>query len=157
MRYKRVNYTARVMLKTRELSKATVNHVARKVRDECKAMCKNSPAKSLFKFTSIHQLKKFDINLLSSELAKRAPTLFTLLKSASTRSAKHKPCLNMVTMATAVLLKAHSQKMCTLQTLVGTILYSGHASKRVRASQRIINQIILITCCYCRFILAYRS
>ena len=83
MRYKNVTYTAKALMKTRELSKATVNQVARRVCDECIAMCTKLPSKSHFKFATLEQLKNFDDNLLSGELSRRAPTLYTILKSAS--------------------------------------------------------------------------
>lgn len=131
MRYKQAPYTAKAMFKTKELKRATINLVASKVQQECASLCGRMPSKSLFKLSKLKQLKQFDLNALNSELASRAPVLFTILKAAASKSPKQTPRRSMITMAAAVLLKARSQKMCMVQTLVSNILYSGHASKKV--------------------------
>ena len=119
-------------MKTPQLSEAMLNILKAKIQEECRTMCTNKPTKSLFKICSIDSLKKFDIEALQSELRTRAPTLFTFLSAAGSPTGRRKTQLAMVTMAAAVLLKARSQKMSMLQTLVASILYAGHASKRVR-------------------------
>lgn len=144
MRYRQVARTARSTFKAPELGRATLNALTNKVRRECRWMCNNLPSKSLFKNISTDTLKGFDIEALHKELVTKAPVLFAVLQAAGTPTHTKKALQhNMTTMAAAVLLKARSQKMCMLQTLVGTILYTGHASKRVRYLMMIINPIML--------------
>ena len=64
----------------------------------------------------------------------KAPTLLSILTAAagSHSSRTQQPDTNVILMAAAILLKQRNKHMCLLQTVIGCVLYSGHASKRVR-------------------------
>jgi len=66
------------------------------------------------------------------ELQQRAPTLFAVLQAAAHPASKQvTPLPSMVGMAAAILFKSRSKHMCLLQSIVATLLYAGHASKKV--------------------------
>lgn len=82
------------------------------------------------------------------ELRKKAPNLLAILQAAAqaTRSRKAVPSISVVGMAAdisvvgsfsvvgmaaGILLKTRNKHMCALQSVVSTLLYAGHASKKV--------------------------
>lgn len=123
-----------------------MKHVTTVVDRECQQLCKKKPA-SVLRVKSIDQLKSFSWDAVITELKKRAPTLLSILIAAaqSTRHPRrqseprrkksnpvHRPWRqSVVCMAAAVLLKERNQQMCKPQSIVSTLLYAGHASKKV--------------------------
>jgi len=84
----------------------------------------------------VHSLKsvtQFKWNDLNKELRTKAPTLLAILLAAAqpTRSKKAVPSVSVVGMAAGILLKSRNKHMCALQSIVATLLYAGHASKKV--------------------------
>lgn len=89
-----------MVLKDRELSRATLNIVACSIRKECTNFLRSNLSMNL---------KKFDMNAMSIVSWPAESPHCAILKVASTPNASHKVQSNMVTMAAAIVLKAHSQ------------------------------------------------
>lgn len=93
-------------------------------------LCKRVPFPSLLRTASPNSLVHFRWSDVMDELGTKAPTLLSVLEAAA--SSKGQKCTQpAVVMAAAILLKSRSLQMCKLQAIVGCLLYSGHASKRV--------------------------
>ena len=54
----------------------------------------------------------------------------------------------MIGMASAILMKARSKRMCKVQTLVASLLYSGHAAKGVSESYNSKMKQCICDVCY---------
>ena len=131
IKYRKPQYTARTLLKAPALRDATLREVINVVKHECKTICRKSPSPSLLHTTSVHSLKETDWAEIMHELHERAPIFTSILESASNCSRAQTSQFPMLVMAAAILLKARSKKMCRVQTLVSSLLYSGHSSKAV--------------------------
>ena len=114
----------------------------RAVKAESTAMCKVKPQPSVLRVSSENStnLQVFKWGALSAELTKKAPVLMKILKAAaeSHQTSLH---INPVCMAAAILLKQRNSQMCALQSIVGTLLYAGHAGKKVHISNHYINSM----------------
>ena len=91
------------------------------------------PLPSVLRVPSVHHLNIFHFNVFVNELHQRAPTLLAVLAAAARpqRPKKQEPDAYVIAMAAAVLLKQRNKHLCMLHTIVGCLLHSGHASKRV--------------------------
>lgn len=130
-RYNKPGYSVRTLFKTPVLRKQALEEVTRIVRHECDILCKRVPTSSYFRSSSVASLKEFQWDRLIHDLHMKAPVLSTVLEAASASHTTHSPPKAMVGMAASVLLKARSKMMCKLQTLIGVLLYEGHAAKKV--------------------------
>lgn len=126
-RYKKLKYTARRLFKSEGMHEATMGEVLRVIRTECELLCKRAPSPSQLRTSSVDSLAQFRWDEVEQELSTKAPTLLSVLRTAA-RSEATNPA---IVMAAAILLKSRSLCMCKLQTIVASLLYSGHASKRV--------------------------
>ena len=81
----------------------------------------------------MHHLSNFNFDRFVNELKCKAPTLLAVLTAAAQpcRSKKREPDPFVIAMAVAVLLKQRNKDLCMVQTIIGCLLYSGHAAKRV--------------------------
>ena len=78
-------------------------------------------------------VKKFKWMKLSRELQHRDPTLCHALKAGSHHPGRKKGAIKYILpMAAAVLLRGRNLFLCMPQTVISTIVYTGHCSKMVR-------------------------
>jgi hypothetical protein len=113
---------------------ATLREVLSRVKCECEALCKIVPSPSALHSASVAELKEMQWELIVDDLKARAPVLLSILTEAASSgsgSLTRTPSPAIISMAAAVLLKGRFKNMCKLQAMVGTLLYAGHASKRV--------------------------
>ena len=156
MRYKRESYTARKILKSPTFCDATIQELMRTIRNECATLCKKTPSPSYLRVGTINDLFQFDWEPLLQELQEKAPLLMSVLKAASERSNRKPADVAVVGMAAAILLKSRCMHMCKMQMMTSSLLYSGHASKRVSTSAYHCNSLIIIVCLLvCRFFCDY--
>lgn len=130
MRYKNDHYIARKIMKSNNMSQSTIGQVCRVVRRECEVICKIAP-KSNYRVNSIDDLLQLEFRSLVEELRAKAPILTSILEAAAENSSHTKPDNALVCMVGGILLKSRCKHMCKLQMLVSSLLYAGHASKRV--------------------------
>lgn len=134
-RFKQPSYTARTLFKTPTVHDATLREVLSTVKHECESMCKVVPSSSVLRSSSICGLKEMQWTSVLDEMKVRAPVLLSILTEAATGgsgSSIRTPAPSIIGMAAAVLLKARSRNMCKLQAMIGALLYTGHASKKVQ-------------------------
>ena len=131
MRYNKASYTARKILKSAPLSNATITEIARTVKFECVKLCKTVPSPSNFCVKTTSDLLEFDWEPLLQELEKSAPVLTSILKAAAEGSTHGQLHPAGLVMAASILLKSRCQRMCKVQMVVSSLLYAGHASKKV--------------------------
>ena len=130
MRYNKAMYTARRILKSPKLSEATVREITRTIKQECATLCKMT-SQSSFRVKTIADLLQFDWVSLLQELKNKAPLFTSVLKAAAEGATHRTPDVAVIGMAASVLLKSRCKHMCKLQMMVSSLLYAGHASKRV--------------------------
>ena len=126
-RYKKLKYTARTLFKSEGIHRATMGEALRAIQAECELLCKRAPSPSQLRTAPVRRLEQFRWDEVEQELTAKAPTLLSVLQTAAGSEATTPA----IVMATAILLKSRSLCMCKLQAIVGSLLYSGHASKRV--------------------------
>ena len=144
LRYKKSSYTARTCLALPGVKAEALKQVITSVKLECRHLCQVKPRPSVLRVRSVDVLKYFSWKGVIRELKRKAPTFLAILQAAAqsnrpriaARGGKrskhiHQARENVVGMAAAVLLKERNQHMCKLQTIVGILLYAGHASKKV--------------------------
>ena len=104
---------------------------------------------SEFLFSGLSKLQSLDIRRLQRVLSVKAPILTSILHGAVACSSKSANIS--IVMAASILLKARNKNLCLLQSLVGQILYAGHASKMVSLSVTIQSRIhflyVNVICC----------
>lgn len=130
MRYRKANYTARKILKSPDISTATIDQITQKVKHECQMICKIKPSPSKFRIEAISDLLDLNWNLMIKELRGVAP-VFTAIMEAAASTVRNKPDPAILCMAGAVLLKSRCKHMSKIQMVVSSLLYAGHASKKV--------------------------
>ena len=127
MRYKRPAYTARKFLKVPQFQRESIKKIADIVDKECISLTSKSSILSTGKSNYI----KFNWNSLLKQLESCAPNLMAVLKAASKYN-----CLSITSKirlctAASILLFSRSQILSTVQIFIGSILYAGHAAKKV--------------------------
>lgn len=130
MRYNQVKYTASKILKSPEISQATIGHLTHQIKHESEMLCKLVPIPSKFRVKSINDLLNLDWELMMKELQRTAPVLTTMLEAAAA-SSHAKPDSGLICMVGAILMKSRCKHMCKMQMVISSLLYAGHASKRV--------------------------
>lgn len=135
IRYKNSPYTARTAFRAPTIRKALLRQMSKRIRQECKSLCSKKSQKSILRRGSVDDVKNFKWKRLCRELRQRAPTLYHALKAACDRPGKRRAtCISskrVLPMAAAVLLRGRNQFLCMPQTIISTILYTGHCSKMV--------------------------
>ena len=126
MQYKQVSRTARSAFKTPVLSTATLNALTNKIHSESQSMCKNLTSKSLFKSTTRRSLTSRHCTWSCTYSTCHSQGSWFSLKQAKT-SIEHD-----LNGGCSINEGPIPENVFLLQTLVGSILYSGHASKRLR-------------------------
>ena len=134
MRYNKASYTARKLLASATLCDATITEIAHTVKRECIQLCKTVPSPSNFCVKTTSDLLKFDWEPLLQELETSVPVLTSILKAAAEGSGHRKLDPAGLVMAASILLKSRCQRMCKVQMVVSSLLYAGHASKKVGAN-----------------------
>ena len=81
----------------------------------------------------MQSLNVFEWKEVIRELRERAPVLTSILEAAA-QPLSHLSPVPMIGMAAAVLLKVRSKNMYKVQLLITSLLYAGHAAKRVSIS-----------------------
>jgi len=147
-RYRKPRYTARTLLNAPVLRDATLREVKTVVKRECERLCKKEPSPSYLRSGSVQSLKEFEWKEVISELCEKAPVLISILETAAKASQARPSQVTMIAMAAAILLKARSKMMCKVQMLVASLLYAGHAAKRVSASYM---QMYIEAACTCTY------
>ena len=111
----------------------TVYFILQIIRVECGSLCLLKPVPSVLRVSSLKRITDFKWEDLITELRTRAPTLLAILQAAAQPMGSKKSSLpaSIVGMAAGILLKSRNQNMCALQSVVSTLLYAGHASKKV--------------------------
>jgi hypothetical protein len=134
-RYKNSPYTARTAFRAPSLRRAMLRQMSKCIRRECQALCSKKGTRSVLRRSSVEDVKKFKWAGVSRELHHRAPTLFLALKAACIQQRKKKGTTRKVlSMAAAVLLRGRNQFLNLPQTVISTILYTGHCSKMVQTT-----------------------
>lgn len=129
-RYKKPRYTVRTLLKSPKIRDATIQEVVSAIETECKLICRRAPAPSKLVSSSAHSLTQIKWSDIMEELNQVCPILLSVLRGAvSTKNFRRREPA--IVMAVAALMKSRSQKMSKLQAMVSSLLYSGHASKKV--------------------------
>ena len=109
-----------------------------RIRNEMKMCSIKSP--SILQASTPETLASFDWNKLESELELRAPSLVTILRSATMvnvpPSKKQKKTYRVkqkqvIGICAAILLRHRNQSMNLLQRILSVLLYNGNASKEV--------------------------
>lgn len=126
-RYKKPQYTVRTLLKSPTIRDVTIQEVIGAIKTECELLCKRVPFPSKLRSSSVDSLTQFNI---VEELREKSPILLSVLQAAAS-SRRTKATDPAIVMAAAVLVKSRSLNMCKLQAIVSSLLYSGHASKKV--------------------------
>ncbi len=151
LRYKRGMYTARACLMVPEVKEEALQQILTAVRVECNHLCQKNPRPSILRNGSTKELKAFSWKKVILELQRKAPTflavlqaaaqprrrrLLSLARNSSKKNLQPRGAARDSTLVTAaaVLLKERCQPMSKVQTIVGTLLYAGHAAKKVRYS-----------------------
>lgn len=126
-RYKNSPYTARTLFRTPSLRKAMLRQMRKCISQESQALCSKTGT------PSVEEVKRFKWTGVSRELYSRAPTLFVALKAACARHGKKKAATwkKVLPMAAAILLRARNQCLNLPQSVVSTILHTGHCSEIV--------------------------
>ena len=130
-RYRKPRYTARKLLHAPQLRDATLAEVRAVVNLECEQLCNKKPVPSYLRNASVQSLKEFEWKEVMRELQERAPVLATILEAAAQPPSRDLCRARMIGMAAAVLLKARSKNMYKVQMMITSLLYAGHAAKRV--------------------------
>lgn len=128
LRYNQPGYSTRSFLKSPALKEAALNEICKDLRRECSLLC----SRSLFTKTNIKNITSFDLKKVITLVEKKAPTFFRFM-CATSRSPGSKRPLNYsaVCMAIAIILKQRYTRASLFQKIVSSILYAGHAAKRV--------------------------
>lgn len=134
MRYNRPNYTARNILKSPSLSDATVDEIKDIVKHECEQLCKKTPSPSCLRVAAVKDLSLFKWEHLFEELRNTAPLLTSVLSAAAMEATQAKPSVTATCMAASLLLRHRCKHMCKIHLMVSSLLYAGHAAKRVSVS-----------------------
>ena len=129
MRYNKLQYTARKILKSPEISKGMITQLTRTIKHECEMLCKVVPAPSLFRAKSTNDLLHLNWKPMIEELHRTAPVLIAILEGVAGGS-NSKQIIGMVA---AILLKSRCKHMCKVQMVISSLLYAGHTSKRVNS------------------------
>lgn len=120
------------------LREEVTTRVSRIVDSECASLCSRSVKPvSLFRSMTLDEAEMFSWSQAIDELEAKAPTLFSILKTAvvhSSRRNKHKTgdmhfpglCTSV-----AILMKERNREMCGIQSYVSTALFSSHIQKKV--------------------------
>ena len=95
---------------------------------EVSILCSNR-GKSILRDKSNIALEKFNWKDIHDELCGTAPILVKLLKGALPRCSNQH---TMISIIISLLCKSRNSSVCLFQRLMSIILYSGHASKRVK-------------------------
>ena len=119
--------TARTILRSSALHKPTITEISRAVKEECEKLCKTKPFPSKFRVKRTRDLVDMDWVSMQLEINRVAPVLTSVLTAAGSN-----PDPAFLCMICGILLKSRCKHMCKVQMLVSTILYAGHASKKVR-------------------------
>ena len=136
---------ARQAVKDKVICSKVVKYLGDKIAREMKNMC----AKSTNSILRSKNFNEFKLSCVITEMESHAPITLSLLRSCLTgrkpskasnqrRKGRTKSRIiepdRVVGICSAILLRGRSQQMNLLQHIVSTILYCGHASKRVRCS-----------------------
>lgn len=128
--YKKPQYTVRTLLKSPTIRDVTIEEVIGAIKTECELLCKRVPFPSKLRSSSVDSLTQFKFSDIVEELREKSPILLSVLQAAAS-SRCTKATDPAIVMAAAVLVKSRSLNMCKLQATVSSLLYSGHASKKV--------------------------
>lgn len=131
MRYNKPSYTASKFLKSPVISAATIGQITQEVKHECELLCKIAPSPSQFRVKTTNDLLHLNWESMIEELQRTAPVLTAVLKAAAEASSHSKPDSAIVCMVGAILLKSRCKHMCKVQMVISSLLYAGHASKKV--------------------------
>ena len=132
MRYKQPSYMARTLLKSPPLRQATLKEVVNTIKRECVSMCHRLPKPSVLRTGGTTTFKDFNWTIFLKELNAKAPTLLAVLKAAcGCDDGSTQKALIPVEAAASVLLYTRSKHLCRVQSFVGSVLYAGHAAKKV--------------------------
>jgi len=101
------------------------------VLQTCTVLCRVEPSPSYLHNASVQSLKDFKQKKVMSELHEQVPVLISILEIAAKTSEAKASQLIMIAMAAAILLKVRTKRTCKVQTLVVSLLYTGHAAKSV--------------------------
>ena len=94
---------------------------------------------SSFGSHSMKDLREFEWDRLHQEMLETAPTLSSILFSATKCRKEHSNRIGVICLCMAIILKYRSNKMNFVQRILSLVLYANNCSKKVK-SIRIINQ-----------------
>lgn len=111
-----------------KIKEYAISKVASLVHDEIKKMCSHNVDSILQKTSALRSFQWID---LVNELEVHAPTLMTVLESATKTRCCRSNRTGVIGMCAALLLKFRYSRMSLVQKLISTILYAGHTGKQV--------------------------
>ena len=111
-----------------KIKEHAVNKVATMVHDEMKIMCSHKVDSILQRTSALSSFQWID---LMNELEAHAPTLLTVLNSATRTRRDRCNRDGVIGMCAALLLKFRYNRMSLVHKVISTILYAGHSSKQV--------------------------
>ena len=127
---------AKAVMQHDGIREAVVRVLLGKLNEECTNLCRKTTP-SHFHTIPVDQLDTFSWKDMVADLQQKAPFVFTVLDSITSRNdhrnttkvgAVHYPG---ICSAVAILLKERNREMCGLQSLVSLVMYSCHAEKQV--------------------------
>ena len=127
---------AKAVLEQDDIKESIVTLLLGKLNEECTYLCKKTHS-SPFPTIAVDQLALFKWENMVADLQLKAPLLFKILHSVTSRNdhrnkvkvgSSHNPG---ICCAAAVLLKERNREMCGLQSLVSLLMFSCHAEKQV--------------------------
>lgn len=129
---RRSHYTsARQFLQDPKMRKHVVDEVGRIIHQEIMTLCSESST-SILNDKSNQILKCFTWKKLVPEFEKNTPILLTLLKWCCKTRKERPNANNFIAFIVSLLCRHRRPKYSLIQRIVSLILYSGHASKKVR-------------------------
>lgn len=130
---------AKAVLGVDDMKEAIITQLLGVLNEECRQLCRKSDTQSPpFRSIPVDKLVEFKWESMTAELQSRAPLLYKILHSLTTRNdhrnvvktgAAHFPG---ICFAAAILLKERNREMCGLQSMISLLMYACHCEKQVR-------------------------
>lgn len=118
-------------LKDLRLRNHLISGIGQILQKEVASLCSGNTT-SLLNDKSVNALETFSWDDLLDEIESRSPTLLALMKWCTKTKKPRKNKKSIIAFLVAILCRHRRPTFSIVQRLISMILYSGHASKRVR-------------------------
>ena len=108
-----------------------MDEIKHTVEHECEQLCKKTPTPSYLHVAAVNDFSVFKWEPLVKELENTAPMLISVLYAAAEKSTQVTNPSEIAVCMAASFLKHRCQHMCRIHLMVSSLLYAGHAAKRV--------------------------